>query len=71
MDGGKQAVLVGGGVGQPLTAQPNFDGHVCQFVVNDIQQTSLNGHRRFTVGFAGRSDEQNLGWYAHVEFNRI
>ena len=70
MNGAELSNLVRRGVGQPLASQPHLDGHVGQRVVHHVEQTALDGHRRFTVGVAAGRQEENLGWDADVEIDR-
>ena len=67
MDRSEFAGRIRGGVGKPLSTQPDFNRQVRQWIVHHVKQATLNGHGRFSVGIAGCCEEQNLGWNADVE----
>ena len=67
MNGRELSNLVGGRVGQPFTAQPDFDGEVGKFIVHDIEQATLDGDGRLSVSITGGGDQENLGWHTDVK----
>ena len=70
MDGREFTDFVRGGVRQPLTSEPNFNRHVGEWIVNDINKSPLDGHGGFTVGIARCREQEDLGWHADIEFDR-
>ena len=61
--------FVGCCIGEPLATQPNLNGQVCQWIVNHVEQATLNGDGRVSVSIARGGQKQNLRRNADVEFH--
>ena len=68
-DGCKQSSFIRCNIGHPHIVEINVDGQVLQWIVNNVQQSSLNSHGFFTVHLTCRGDQQNLCRYTDIEIN--
>ena len=68
-DGCKQTSLIRCNIGHPHIIEVNVDGKVLQWIVDNVQQSSLDSHGVFTVHLTCRRNQQNLCWHTDIEIN--